>query len=225
MRDSARFPAALPPFARMRRRTGTVPRGLLLGCALIAAAATAPGRAQERPAASRADRLVEAAIERTTHDVAYDGSYRRIPYPGGDVPDGVGVCTDLVIRAFRSIGVDLQRLVHEDMAREFDAYPKLWGLERPDANIDHRRVPNLRTFFRRHGESLPVGGNADDYHPGDLVTWRLPGNLPHIGIVTGRRSEDGLRPLVAHNIGRGPELEDMIFRYDVTGHYRYLGPE
>jgi hypothetical protein len=166
--------------------------------------------------------LVAAAIERTSHNVRYDGSYRRIPYPGGDVPPDVGVCTDLIVRAYREVGVDLQQLVHEDMRAHFSAYPALWGLSRPDANIDHRRVPNLQTFLRRRGAELEISSNPADYRAGDLVTWMLPGNLPHIGLVTSRRSRSG-RPLIAHNIGRGPELEDMLFDYEVTGHYRYLG--
>jgi uncharacterized protein YijF (DUF1287 family) len=175
---------------------------------------------QSRPAA---DRLIAAAIERTGHSVVYDGAYLRLAYPGGDVPDNIGVCTDVVIRAYRAgLGVDLQEQVHEDMSRAFAEYPAIWGLQRPDANIDHRRVPNLETFFARHGETPPVSGNPDDYQPGDLVTWRIPGNLPHIGIVTDRRSPDGRRPLIVHNIGRGPRLEDMLFDYRISGHFRYL---
>jgi uncharacterized protein len=153
--------------------------------------------------------------------VRYDGSYRRIGYPGGDVPQNVGVCTDVVVRSYRGLGIDLQRLVHEDMEASFSSYPPLWGLAQPDSNIDHRRVPNLQTFFRRHGVVLPTSQEAGDYAAGDLVTWMLPGNLPHIGIVTDRRTASG-RPLIAHNIGRGPQLEDMLFEYEITGHFRYL---
>jgi len=120
-------------------------------------------------------------------------------------------------------GVDLQRRVHEDMTRAFSAYPRSWGLSAPDANIDHRRVPNLQTYFRRRGVALPVTRAMSDYVPGDVVTWMLPGNLPHIGLVTDRRSADGARPLMVHNIGRGPELEDMILGFPITGHYRYRG--
>lgn len=169
-------------------------------------------------------RLAEAARERLTHCVTYDGGYRRIGYPGGDVPDSVGVCSDLVIRAYRALGVDLQREVHEDMTAHFDAYPDRWGLTAPDPNIDHRRVPNLEAFFTRKGISLPVTLDAGDYRPGDVVTWLLPGNLPHIGIVVDGRSGDGARPLIVHNIGRGPRLEDVLFRYLITGHFRYDGP-
>lgn len=169
-----------------------------------------------------AARLVAAAIERTSHPVVYDGRYRGIAYPGGDVPDSIGVCTDLVIRAYRNgLGVDLQRLVHEDMAAAFDAYPDDWGHVQPDPNIDHRRVPNLETFLRRRGAELPASRDPGAYRSGDLVTWRLPGNLPHIGIIVDRRSSAGT-PLVAHNIGRGPEIEDMLFGYPITAHFRYL---
>lgn len=169
------------------------------------------------------ERLTAAALAQTGQRVRYDGSYRRIPYPGGDVPGDIGVCTDVVIRAYRAAGVDLQQRVHEDMARAFAAYPKLWGLPRPDPNIDHRRVPNLQTYLRRRGVEVGTTRDARDYVAGDLVTWMLPGNLPHIGIVTGRRSADGQRPLIVHNIGNGPELEDMLWRFPITGHYRYRG--
>lgn len=127
----------------------------------------------------------------------------------------------MVIRAFRKLGVDLQVLVHEDMKNAWNAYPKLWGLSRPDSNIDHRRVPNLATFFARRGKSLRVSREARDYVAGDLVTWRLPGNLPHIGIVADRKSEDGI-PLILHNIGRGAAEEDILFSYPITGRFRYL---
>lgn len=170
-----------------------------------------------------ARRLVTAAVAQTGRRVVYDGSYRRIPYPGGDVPPEIGVCTDVVIRAYRALGIDLQQRVHEDMRAAFSAYPRLWGLAAPDPNIDHRRVPNLQAFFRRRGGERPLARDARGYEPGDLVTWMLPGNLPHIGIVTERRTTDGERPLVVHNIGRGPEVEDMLFAYPITGVYRYRG--
>jgi uncharacterized protein len=178
--------------------------------------------AQSRPAspAARAEQLVAAAVAQTRSRVTYDGSYRRIPYPGGDVPETIGVCTDVVIRAYRRIGVDLQVKVHEDMRRAFGSYPQLWGMSRPDPNIDHRRVPNLQTFLRRAGAALPASRDPREYRAGDLVTWMLPGNLPHIGIVTGERSPTAT-PLVVHNIGRGPEVEDILFTYTITGHYRY----
>jgi uncharacterized protein YijF (DUF1287 family) len=165
-------------------------------------------------------RLVAAAVAQTRTRVTYDGSYRRIAYPGGDVPDTIGVCTDVVIRAYRKVGVDLQVSVHEDMKRAFSAYPQQWGMRGPDSNIDHRRVPNLQTFFRRAGAAVPVSREAAAYQTGDIVSWMLPGNLPHIGIVTGEKAPSGT-PLIVHNIGRGPEVEDVLFRFTITGHYRY----
>ena len=168
-----------------------------------------------------AQALIQAAVAQTSTPVTYDGSYRRIPYPGGDVPANIGVCTDLVVRAYRAVGVDLQVRVHEDMRAAFGSYPRLWGLSRPDPNIDHRRVPNLQAYFRRRGAQLSISRDASDYLPGDLVTWTLPGNLPHIGLVTDRRSPDGARWLIVHNIGRGPQIEDILFGYPISGHYRY----
>lgn len=165
--------------------------------------------------------VIAAAMEQTKQLVRYDGSYTRIPYPGGDVPADRGVCTDVVIRAYRAAGIDLQKEVHEDMRRAFASYPKNWGLARPDTNIDHRRVPNLRTFFKRNGASRPVTRNPSAYLPGDLVTWNLTSGVPHIGIVVDRKSVDGIRHLVVHNIGAGPQLEDVLFAWTVTGHYRY----
>ena len=150
--------------------------------------------------------LVTAAIDRTTHEVRYDGSYLLIPYPNGDVPSNIGVCTDVIIRSYRAIGTDLQKLVHEDMAQNFASYPskRIWGLKTPDKNIDHRRVPNLQAYFSRHGVKLTISNNKQDYAPGDIVTWMLPGNLPHIGIVTNKMSGSTGNPLIAHNIGAGP---------------------
>jgi uncharacterized protein YijF (DUF1287 family) len=168
-------------------------------------------------------RLIRAAVAQTARPVTYDGSYRRLAYPGGDVRADVGVCTDLIIRAYRALGIDLQVRVHEDMTSAFSSYPHLWRLSRPDPSIDHRRVPNLQTYFRRRGAQLPVTREARDYRPGELVTWMLPGNVPHIGLVTDRRSVDDERPLMVHNIGRGPEVEDMLFDFPITGHYRYRG--
>jgi uncharacterized protein YijF (DUF1287 family) len=166
--------------------------------------------------------LVSAARQQTRSAVTYDGSYVRIGYPMGDVPSNRGVCTDLVIRAYRAVGIDLQVLVHEDMRAHFDLYPRLWGLERPDSNIDHRRVPNLQRFFERaEAEIRTAAAAAATYSPGDLVTWRLPGNLPHIGIVSDRRAPGSGNPLIIHNIGAGPAEEDMLFAYPITGHYRY----
>ncbi|MBK6895319.1 MAG: DUF1287 domain-containing protein [Alphaproteobacteria bacterium] len=174
-------------------------------------------------AAAVPESLSQAALKQTETEVTYDGRYFKIPYPGGDVPAHLGVCTDVIIRAYRALNIDLQKEVHEDMKRNFSLYPKLWGLKSTDTNIDHRRVPNLQVFFTRHGQSLPVSQNPDDYKTGDLVTWNLKtvGTLPHIGIVTDKRSADTLRPLIVHNIGAGTVLEDMLFSYTITGHYRY----
>ena len=165
--------------------------------------------------------LVKAARERTTHHEVYDGAYRRIPYPMGDVADNRGVCSDVVIRAYRRLGVDLQVLVHEDMLRDFKAYPRTWNLPRPDRNIDHRRVPNLQVFFRRSGAKLAVNLDPKQYAAGDVVTWLLPGNAPHIGIVSDRFVPGTRRPMVIHNIGLGPVEDDSLFRFTISGHYRY----
>ena len=168
--------------------------------------------------------FVDAALERTQHQVRYDGRYMVIPYPNGDVPENIGVCSDEVVRTYRKLGVDLQRDLHEDMVHNFAIYPKKWGLKHPDSNIDHRRVPNLQTLFTRKGQVLKISqADANIYKAGDLVTWMLPRNLPHIGMVTDQRSYDGSRPLIVHNIGLGPKLEDMLFNYPITGHYRYYG--
>jgi uncharacterized protein YijF (DUF1287 family) len=170
--------------------------------------------------------LIAAAIERTHHVVRYDPAYVRISYPGGDVPADTGVCTDEIIRSYRSVGVDLQKEVHEDMVRNFDLYPRRWRwlLSRPDPNIDHRRVPNLMVFFGRKGESLPLSGRADDYEPGDLVTWDLGGGVPHVGVIVDQKSAKSGRYMIVHNIGQGPRMKDIMFNWKVTGHYRYFGP-
>ena len=172
------------------------------------------------------EQLVAAAIERTRHSVRYASAYVRIPYPNGDVPADTGVCTDEIIRSYRAAGVDLQKEVHEDMLQNFAAYPsqKRWRLDHPDANIDHRRVPNLMVFFQRKGDTLPITNRAADYVPGDLVTWDLGGGVPHIGIVVDQKARWGDRYMVVHNIGAGPKLEDVLFNWKITGHYRYLGP-
>jgi len=165
--------------------------------------------------------LVQAALERTQHVVSYDGRYISIDYPNGDVPDDIGVCTDVIIRSYRQLGIDLQKRVHEDMRKNFDQYPNHWGLKTTDTNIDHRRVPNLQTFFSRQGQSIPVSYSAEDYLPGDLVSWMLPGNLPHIGIVVAEKTLDRKRPMIVHNVGNGPEKGDFLFSFEITGHYRY----
>ncbi len=165
--------------------------------------------------------LPGAARLQTRVPVTYDGTYLRIPYPMGDVPANRGVCTDVVIRAYRAIGIDLQVLVHEDMLSNFSSYPKLWGMSKPDTSIDHRRVPNLQKFLDRAGARMAISRSGDTYLPGDLVMWMLPGNLPHIGIVSDRRATGSDRLMIIHNIGSGPREEDMLFAYTITGHYRY----
>ncbi|MDR3237290.1 MAG: DUF1287 domain-containing protein [Spirochaetia bacterium] len=167
------------------------------------------------------ERLADSALALTKENVVYDASYYRISYPLGDVPAGVGVCTDVVIRAYRMLGIDLQAEVHEDMRAHFKIYPKNWGREKPDTNIDHRRVPNLMTFFSRHGEVKKISPAAADYAPGDIVCWNLYGGVLHIGIVARKKSMFTERPLIVHNIGRGQVLEDMLFDYKIIGHYRY----
>lgn len=165
--------------------------------------------------------LVEAARRQIGVTTRYDGGYTRLAYPGGDVPRDRGVCTDVIVRAYRRLGIDLQALVHEDMQRAWGQYPKLWRLTAPDANIDHRRVPNLAKFFARHGETLPARAEAAIYRPGDLVTWRLPLGHPHIGVVSDRRTGRGV-PLVIHNIGAGVKEEDTLLDFTITGRYRYF---
>ena len=171
-----------------------------------------------------ANQLSNAALERLRSNVRYDGSYVKIAYPGGDVSPFTGVCTDVIIRSYRKLGIDLQEQVHRDMSVAFNSYPnpKKWGLSKPDPNIDHRRVYNLRKFFERRGAALPITHNPKDYKPGDLVTWMVGPNLPHIGIVVNKPSQaDPNRLMVVHNIARGPELQDMLFAFPITGHYRY----
>ncbi len=166
--------------------------------------------------------LVEAAKERLNHFIIYDGKYQQIAYPNGDVDKNKGVCTDLVIRSYRTLGIDLQQLVHEDMLSNFDKYSNYWGLKKPDSNIDHRRVPNLETFFIRHAQILPITKNPQDYAPGDIVTWRIKKNYPHIGIVSDEPAKtNNNRMQIIHNIGLGPQMEDMLFDYEIVGHFRY----
>lgn len=167
--------------------------------------------------------IVSALLERTKHNITYDGAYHSIAYPGGDVPKNIGVCTDVIIRSYRKLGIDLQKLVHEDMQNNFTLYPskRIWGLSKPDKNIDHRRVPNLQAYFERHANVLSKSNKVSDYKTGDIVTWMLPGNLPHIGMVINESSQDTGNPLIVHNIGRGPQKSDMLFDYKITGHYRF----
>ncbi|WP_332453325.1 DUF1287 domain-containing protein [Chryseobacterium aquaticum] len=168
-----------------------------------------------------AQKLSDAALSLTRDKVTYDPAYYSIKYPNGDVAANKGVCTDVVIRAYRKLGIDLQKEVHEDMKKNFSKYPKKFGLKRPDTNIDHRRVPNLMVFFSRFGKSKSIETNASLYLPGDIVTWLLPGNLTHTGIVVNRKSADGKRYLIVHNIGGGQVIEDCLFKFTITGHYQY----
>ena len=168
-----------------------------------------------------AGRLSEAALFLTQQEVEYDPAYYSIDYPNGDIPAGRGVCTDVVIRAYRMLGIDLQKEVHEDMAGQFDLYPELWGLSGPDPNIDHRRVPNLMKYFKRHGTEKAISDNPEHYLPGDIVCWNLGGTLTHIGIVVDQRSQDGERCQVVHNIGAGQVLADCLFDFRIIGHYTY----
>lgn len=177
-----------------------------------------PASAQAR---SGADAIVDSARERTFAEVRYDPKYVKLTYPNGDVSPDTGVCTDVVIRTYRNaFGFDFQKAVHEDMSKNFAVYPKQWGLKRPDRNIDHRRVPNLEVFLKRQGASLPMTQNAEDYLPGDIVSWRLGGRLAHIGIVSDKKAADGT-PLIIHNIGKGPVEDNILWVSDMTGHFRF----
>ena len=189
------------------------------------------GTTQRRPSINRSrhygafgNNLSNAALGRLRSNVTYNGAYVKIGYPWGDVPANIGVCTDVVIRSYRKLGIDLQSQVHQDMTTAFSAYPnvKKWGLSQPDANIDHRRVYNLRAFFQRRGAALPITRNPADYRPGDLVTWMVGPGLPHIGVVVDKPSRaDPRRKMIVHNIAHGPQMEDVLFRFPISGHYRY----
>lgn len=193
-----------------------IPRATILALLL---ASTAAAHAQD------AGRLVAAARAQVGVTTGYDPAYVRMAYPGGDVPQRTGVCADVIVRAFRADGIDLQKLVHEDMVAHFSRYPSLWRLRGPDANIDHRRVPNLETFFRRQGAALAITARASDYHAGDVVSWRLPNGLAHVGIVSDHLAGDGSgRPLVIHNIGAGAQEEDVLFSWTIVGHFRWQWP-
>lgn len=196
------------------------------GAAAAGGVALMPTRSSAEASAIEpwADRLVKAAEGQIGVTLTYDAAYRRISYPGGDVPREIGVCTDVIVRAYRDgLGIDLQKLVHEDMRRAFSAYPRLWGLASTDSNIDHRRVPNLRTFFQRRGAAVAVSKSAADYRPGDVVSQVLPDGRPHIGIVSATLNDAAAAPLLIHNIGRGTRAEDILFLLEITGHYRYSG--
>jgi uncharacterized protein YijF (DUF1287 family) len=215
----------------LRRSLASTACFALFATSICVALAQAPQESGQQDPASQArarltkddtfaTRLSHAALDRTKHVVRYEPAYVSLKYPGGDVPADTGVCTDEIIRAYRALGFDLQKLVHEDMKANFSAYPKNWGLKSPDRNIDHRRVPNLQTFFKRRGTSLPVTDNSADYLPGDLITCTVPPHLPHIALVV-PAPNGGPRPWIVHNIGRGPQYEDRLFEFPLTGHYRW----
>jgi hypothetical protein len=167
------------------------------------------------------NQLADSAFTLTLQKVQYDPGYFRLDYPNGDVPPDKGVCTDVIIRAYRKVGIDLQQEVHEDMAANFDAYPKNWGMTKPDKNIDHRRVPNLMRFFERKGTVKTITANPKDYQPGDIVCWDLGNGITHIGIVVNQQSTDSQRNLIVHNIGAGQVVEDCLFDFKIIGHYTY----
>ncbi len=178
------------------------------------------GVAEATPKPSFEDKLSVAAISIVDPNIIYTPTYVSIKYPNGDVPAKTGVCTDVIIRAYRKLGIDLQKEVHEDMAKNFSKYPTKWGLKKTNTNIDHRRVPNLETFFTRKGQKLTVTQNAKDYKIGEMVTWMINGKLPHIGIITNKKSPDG-NPMIVHNVGGGQVLEDCLFSYEIVGHFKY----
>lgn len=167
------------------------------------------------------EQLADSALTLTKDNVTYDPAYFSISYPNGDVPVGKGVCTDVVIRAYCKLNIDLQKEVHEDMAAHFNKYPTIWGLRNTDKNIDHRRVPNLMVFFERFGTVLPITLKASDYHPGDVVCWNLGGAITHIGIVSSQKNRLGKRNLIVHNIGAGQVLQDCLFDFKIIGHYQF----
>ncbi|WP_269581155.1 DUF1287 domain-containing protein [Roseibium sp. Sym1] len=205
----------------MKRRVFLIGTGLLTCGSMLGTAAT-PAKAIGQEPEPWAGKLIAAAENQIGITLTYDPAYVGLAFPNGDIPRERGVCTDVVIRAYRdAFGFDLQRAVNRDMKAHFSRYPKIWGLKGPDRNIDHRRVPNLQTFFRRKGAALPVSDRAGDYVPGDIVSQMLPGNLPHIAIVTHRMSADGERPMLVHNIGAGTRLEDRLFDFEITGRYRF----
>ena len=166
--------------------------------------------------------ISKAAIELTNDEVIYDGSYYSIPYPNGDVPDGIGVCTDVIVRTYRLLGLDLQKEIHEDMKNNFERYPKKWGLKKPDKNIDHRRVPNQMTYFVRQDASLTITNKSENYLPGDVVAWDLGGGVTHIGVVVDKKSTYSDNYMIVHNIGAGQNIDDCLFDYKIIGHYRFL---
>jgi uncharacterized protein len=204
---------------------------LLTGCNGFSAQvnpATSPAlqatkqNAQQKTKVTPLDKLIAAAIEQVGVTTEYDPAYVKLAYPNGDVPLKTGVCADVIVRAFRHVAIDLQKELHEDMKRNFAKYPKKWGLRATDANIDHRRVPNLMTWFDRQGKALPLSQDAQDYLPGDVVAWDLGNGLTHIGLVSDIKAEGTNRYLIVHNIGAGAQLEDRLFEWKVIGRYRYF---
>ena len=197
--------------------------GLWLGCGRMQSASDDPSNQVAKETAGKsvvvASPIVQAARTQIGQTTIYDPAYVGLKYPGGDVPLERGVCTDVIIRALRKgVGLDLQKLVHEDMKKAFAKYPKIWGLKKTDRNIDHRRVPNLSCYFERKGYSLGASKNKRDYLAGDLVAC-LVGKRPHIMIVSDKKAEDGT-PLVIHNIGSGTKEENTLFAFKITGHFR-----
>jgi uncharacterized protein len=166
--------------------------------------------------------VVDGAIEQVGKTTGYDASYQKIDYPNGDVPIETGVCSDVIVRAFRKAGIDLQKDIHEDMKANFSEYPTKWGLSGTDSNIDHRRVPNLQTYFARKGKEVATTGSADTFLPGDIVTWDLGGGVDHVGIVVNVWYKPSQGYLIVHNIGGGTRMEDVLFAWKITGHYRYF---
>jgi uncharacterized protein len=197
-----------------------MPLGTEMKLIVLTFLALLPHCASAEELASKRDAILNAARAQVGVTVIYDPSYQKLPFPGGDVPMDRGVCTDVIVRAYRGIGIDLQLLVNRDMRKAFSHYPRSWGLSHPDPNIDHRRVQNLAVYFLRYGQVFPVSKEAAEYKPADIVTWKLPDGRPHIGLVSNELA-DG-RPLIIHNIGMGTKLEDILFSFTITGHYRYL---
>lgn len=204
---------------------------VLAACQRQAARTLKPVRPPEqqtesRPLPANASPALKLTIDGATDQVgkttSYDSSYQKIDYPNGDVPIETGVCSDVIVRAFRNGGIDLQKDVHEDMKNNFSAYPTKWGLSKPDSNIDHRRVPNLQTYFTRKGKSLTTVSGNENFQPGDIVTWDLGGGVDHVGMVVNVWYKPSQRYLIVHNIGAGTRMEDVLFNWKITGHYRYF---
>ena len=203
---------------------------LLGGCHSPAHHGSSKGALPDRPvfkslpahSSPQLQQVIDGAVAQAGLTTGYDPSYVTIQYPMGDVPINTGVCADVLVRAFRKAGVDLQQEVHEDMKRAWDAYPKRWGLSEPDANIDHRRVLNLMKYFERSGKSVPITDEPDDYLPGDIVAWDLGGGTYHIGMVTNMLSETQRECLIVHNIGAGTRVEDVLLNWTIKGHYRFF---